>query len=125
MTELNITPFVDVMLVLLIVFMVTLPIIHHSIPLELPKASSTPMNAHEQDITLKVVSADKIYWNNTLLSSLKELKEYIMTINIDQNHTKIYLAIDQKLPYGLAIELIAALQQMGIYQIGFISEVEQ
>ena len=121
MSEINVTPFVDVMLVLLVIFMITAPLMQHSLEVKLPQESTEPVQIKEiPSVTLK--GNKKVFWNddemvNLVILSLK-VKEYLSK---NQNGG-VYLKADKKLDYGFVMQVIATVRRAGVESIGMITE---
>lgn len=127
LSEINVTPFVDVMLVLLIIFMVTAPILYQGVGVNLPKIESKPMPAAEREkkivITLnkngEIFIEDKKY-------SLSELKGEIRALIRDQGKSvedeDVFLKADSSIPYGAVMELMAEVKSAGVIKLGLVTE---
>lgn len=122
MAEINMTPFVDVMLVLLIIFIVTLPVIQHSVKIELPKASSSVSAAKPEMIQVSIDKNSQIYWNNELVS----LSEYSQKAQAAANNIpppEISLRADRRVMYEIVAQVLSTSKKMGLTKIGFVTEV--
>ena len=121
MAEINVTPFVDVMLVLLVIFMITAPLMQHSLEVQLPQESTKPIQVKEiPSVTLK--NNKKIFWNkhemlNLLILSSK-VKEYLR----DNKGGGVYLKADKALDYGFVMKVIATVRRAGVENIGMVTE---
>ena len=100
MSEINVTPFVDVMLVLLIIFMVTAPMMVQGVNLELPEASSEPLNTEEEQLVVSIDKDNKIFINDYGVT-LDFLKEKLQNILGGQKDREVYLRADKGFPTGL------------------------
>jgi len=121
MAEINVTPFVDVMLVLLVIFMITAPLMQHSLEVKLPQESTEPVQIKEiPSVTLK--SNKKVFWNDDEMVNLvilsRKVKEYLSK---NQNGG-VYLKADKKLDYGFVMQVIATVRRAGVENIGMITE---
>ena len=121
MSEINVTPFVDVMLVLLVIFMITAPLMQHSLEVKLPQESTEPVQIKEiPSVTLK--SNKKVFWNDDEMVNLvilsRKVKEYLSK---NQNGG-VYLKADKKLDYGFVMQVIATVRRAGVENIGMITE---
>ena len=121
MAEINVTPFVDVMLVLLVIFMITAPLMQHSLELKLPQESTEPVQIKEiPSVTLK--GNKKVFWNDDEMVNLvilsRKVKEYLSK---NQNGG-VYLKADKKLDYGFVMQVIATVRRAGVENIGMITE---
>ena len=124
LAEINVTPFVDVMLVLLVIFMITAPLMQHGMEVQLPKESIAPISVKEiPTITLK--SSKKIFWKKEELTNLMGLtlkvKQYIEA-NKDGG---VYLRADKTLDYGFVMHVLSTVKQAGVQNIGMVTEPSQ
>ena len=121
MAEINVTPFVDVMLVLLVIFMITAPLMQHSLEVKLPQESTEPVQIKEiPSVTLK--GNKKVFWNDDEMVNLvilsRKVKEYL-----SKNQSGgVYLKADKKLDYGFVMQVIATVRRAGVENIGMITE---
>lgn len=120
-SEINMTPLVDVMLVLLIIFMITVPVLTHSVPLELPKVSNQPSSAKPDTITLAVTADGSVYWDLEKLDAAS-LHSRLQAAALQQPQPVFQLKGDRTVAYEHVVKTLAAVQQAGISQLGFITE---
>jgi biopolymer transport protein TolR len=124
LAEINVTPLVDVMLVLLIIFMVTAPLIQQGVEVNLPEARAQPVKAEEEKLILSV-KADKSIWLGTgeapARLSLDELEERLRANARVRQDRELYLMADRTLPYGFVVEVMAAVQRAGVVNLGMIT----
>jgi len=121
MADINVTPFVDVMLVLLVIFMVTAPLMQDGVELELPKETIAPVDIKDiPNISLK--SNKKIYWNKKKLGNLVELTQKIGMYLQGNKDGGVYLQADKKLDYGYVMRVMATLKRAGIKNIGMVTD---
>ncbi len=126
LSEINVTPFVDVMLVLLVIFMITAPILYQGVDVNLPKASSEPIPSKSQkNIIVTVNKEGKIYIEKEELT-LRELKVRVKTLVRESgkkaSEQEIYLRADKEVPYGIVMEVMSKIRSGGIEKIGLITE---
>ncbi len=127
MSEINVTPFVDVMLVLLVIFMVTAPILYHGVNVDLPKTESRPIPAMEREkkLVITVDGSGDIFIEKEKLS-LKDLRLRIRSeISIRGKSLKdnyVYIRADSGVPYGRVIEVMAVAQKAGANRLGLVTE---
>jgi len=119
-SEINVTPLVDVMLVLLIVFMVTAPLIQHGVNIELPKASTKEMKTNETSLIL-VITKDKELFINKHKFNMENLSEKIKVIYENKNSKDIFIKADSNVNYGFVINVMAELKNAGLNQIGLVT----
>jgi biopolymer transport protein TolR len=125
LTEINVTPFVDVMLVLLIVFMVTAPLIQQGVEVKLPQARAQSIKSEDQKLVLSVKS-DRTIWlgasEKPALLSLPELEDRLRANARLQKDAQLYLMADRDLPYGFVVDVMAAVQRAGVTNLGMITD---
>ena len=121
MSEINVTPFVDVMLVLLVIFMITAPLMQHSLEVQLPKESTEPVQVKEiPSVTLK--SNKKVFWNEDEMINLLVLSRKVEEYLSDNQNGGVYLKADKTLDYGFVIQVIATVRRAGVENIGMVTE---
>ncbi|MDZ7870639.1 MAG: biopolymer transporter ExbD [Rheinheimera sp.] len=120
-SEINMTPLVDVMLVLLIIFMITVPVLTHSIPLELPQVSHQPSQTKPDTVTLAVTADGSVYWNRDKLSRA-DLTHRLQQAALQTPQPSFQLKGDRTVAYEHVVSTLAAVQQAGITQLGFLTE---
>ena len=121
MSEINVTPMVDVMLVLLIIFMVTAPLIQQGVKVNLPEARATPVEASDKKLVLSVDPQRRVYIGEAEVA-LEELEEKLRANAKAQADKEIYLHADRDIPYGVVVEVMAAAQRAGITNVGMITD---
>ena len=132
--EMNVVPYIDVMLVLLVIFMVTAPMITQGIQIELPKVASEalPNDDPLNIVTLSIDDLGHYHWHegdtvNTedysdSSESLEDMRQHIIALVAARPETQVFIRADRHADYGLVIEGMAALQQGGITRLGLITE---
>jgi biopolymer transport protein ExbD len=121
MNEINMTPLVDVMLVLLIVFMITVPVMKHSVNIDLPRATSTPQDAKPETIRLSVDAQGRYLWNEQPLAEA-ELLPRLQAASQRTPQPELHLRGDKDARYEAVAQALAAAQRSGLRKIGFITE---
>ena len=121
MNEINMTPLVDVMLVLLIIFIITVPVLTHSVKVDLPRADNTPNQVKPETISLAVDAEGKIFWNETQIS-LDELDTRLIAEASKKPQPEIHIRGDKSVDYEYVIKTMAAVQRAGILKLGFVTE---
>ena len=132
--EMNVVPYIDVMLVLLVIFMVTAPMLVQGVKLDLPKvaAQAMPSDSERQVLTLSVKVDGSFYWNlgpdlnlegqSDSAVSLEEMRDKIGQVIARRGDTQVYVRADQGADYGRVVAGIAALQRGGVSSLGLITE---
>ncbi|MCK9468270.1 MAG: biopolymer transporter ExbD [Porticoccaceae bacterium] len=123
MSEINMIPLVDVMLVLLIIFIITVPVLTHSVKLDLPRADNTPNEIKPQTITLAVTSDAQFHWNEDTIT-MGELEARLAEIASQEPQPEVHIRGDRKVEYEHVLKLMAAVQRSGMLKVGFVSEPE-
>jgi biopolymer transport protein TolR len=118
MSEINVTPLVDVMLVLLIIFMVTAPLLQQGVDVNLPKAKGKELPPEER-ITLIIKKDGSIYMNDNPVS-MGEMKKKLESVS--KLNPNVFLKADKSVPYGLVVELMGEVKDAGIEKLGMITE---
>lgn len=122
MAEINVTPFVDVMLVLLIIFMVAAPLLTVGIPVELPKTAATPLpNEQEEPLTITLTEAGVIWLQKTEIE-FDELNNKLKSILVERSNDKIFLRADGANSYETVMRLMGALNNAGFNNIGLVTD---
>ena len=122
-SEINVTPFVDVMLVLLIIFMVTAPMLQQGIDVDLPETTTQPLRMREEPLIL-TVTKEGTYHLATLEVPLEELQSKLEAIFEGLDDKEIYLRADQTAPYGTVVKAMAAARLAGAQTVGIVTEPE-
>jgi biopolymer transport protein TolR len=118
LSEINVTPFVDVMLVLLVIFMVTAPLLQQGIDVNLPKAKGKDLPPEER-ITLVIKRNGRIYMNDNTVT-LRELRKKLEAISA--LNPNVFLKADKDVPYGFVVEVMSDIKEAGIEKLGMITE---
>lgn len=121
----NVTPLVDVMLVLLVIFMVTAPMLQQGVEVDLPKATSAPLKGSTEQVVVSIDKAGEVYvgaGNKVLITELAEKIKGILDAKNPEDR-KVYIKGDTDLNYGRIMEVMASLHAGGVTQIGLVSGV--
>jgi biopolymer transport protein ExbD len=122
MSEINTTPLVDVMLVLLIVFMITIPVITQTVPVELPKVRNEPTKTKPENINLAINKEGQVFWNQSLVPDNNTLLERFDAAARLQPQPEVHVRADQQTRYEYVGRVIVDAQRKGIMKVGFITE---
>jgi biopolymer transport protein ExbD len=122
MSEINTTPLVDVMLVLLIVFMITIPVITHTIPVDLPKVRNEATKTKPENVNLSVNKDGQVFWNQSLVADNNALLERLKGVAILKPQPEVHVRADQQTRYEYVGRVILSVQRAGIQKVGFITE---
>jgi biopolymer transport protein ExbD len=121
MNEINMTPFVDVMLVLLIIFIITVPVMKHAVNVDLPRASSQREDAKPETVRLSVQADGTYYWNESKVTD-EALPGLLRTEAAKNPQPDLHIRGDKAVRYERVAQALAAAQQAGLRKIGFITE---
>jgi biopolymer transport protein ExbD len=121
-STINTTPLVDVMLVLLIIFLITVPVITKTVPLELPHAVNIPTETKPENITIAIDKEGKIFWNLTEMASSEALLEEAKKIAVVVPQPEVHIRADKEVRYEYVGRAIVLVQRAGILKVGFITE---
>jgi len=119
-SQINVTPLVDVMLVLLVIFMVTAPIIQQGVQVNLPQAKGGAIPGTEELLVVTIAKNGKIYLNDNLIG-LEELGQKLRAIRKLQADKQVYLRADQDVRYGIVMKTVAEIKQAGIERLGMVT----
>ncbi|MDB5882539.1 MAG: exbD [Ramlibacter sp.] len=121
MNEINMTPLVDVMLVLLIIFIITVPVMKHSVEIDLPRASSQPQDAKPETVRLSVDAQGAYYWNENRIED-GDLPRLLKDAAAKSPQPELHIRGDKAVRYERVAQAMSAAQQAGLRKIGFITE---
>jgi biopolymer transport protein TolR len=121
MSDINVTPFVDVMLVLLIIFMVTAPMMIEGVNVSLPEATSEPLPA-EQDQLIITIDKNNLLYINDYQVTLDFLQEKLIKILDGRVGQEVYLKADKNIPYGMVVRVMSEIKGAGIEKLGMVTE---
>jgi biopolymer transport protein ExbD len=121
MSEINVTPLVDVMLVLVIIFIITAPLLTHGIKIDLPKASSTANPEKPETVTLSLDANGKIFWNDQAVSD-EQLPAMMAEAAKKQPQPELHLRADRETRYQKLAEIMSAARNAGLSKLGFVTD---
>jgi biopolymer transport protein ExbD len=122
MADINVTPMVDVMLVLLVIFIITAPLFTHAIKLDLPAAQSAPAPTEPSTISLSINGEGAIFWNNDPITQ-EALNSRLVIASKQQPQPQLQLRADKGTRYEVIAQVMAAAQTNGLTKLGFVTEV--
>lgn len=122
-SEINVAPIVDVMLVLLVIFMITAPMLISGVPVDLPEASSKPISSQEEPLAVSIDKNGKIYIMDTLIEESK-LVEKLKAITKAKKDTRIFVRGDTTLPYGKIMAIVGEISAAGFSKVALITNVK-
>ena len=125
MSEINTTPLVDVMLVLLILFLITIPVITQSVKVDLPRAANIPTQTKPENINIAVDRDGNVFWNTAMVPNQEALLERIKQIAVMDPQPEIHVRGDRATPYEYIGRVIVICQRGGIQKVGFITEPDR
>jgi biopolymer transport protein ExbD len=124
MNEINMTPLVDVMLVLLIIFIITVPVMKHSVNVDLPKATNQPEDMKPETVRLSVDADGKYHWNEFAISD-EELTPRLQAEAAKEPQPDLHIRGDKNVRYERVAQAMAAAQRAGVRKIGFVTDPQQ
>ncbi len=121
-SAINTTPLVDVMLVLLIIFLITIPVVTHTVPVDLPKERSQVRITKPENINLSVAANGKVYWNEREIPDQETLVNELKQVAVLDPQPEVQIRGDGGAPYEYVGKVVLAGQRAGILKLGFITE---
>ena len=121
LSQINVTPLVDVMLVLLVIFMVTAPILHQGVDVSLPRVQAGALNGEDVQLVVTVAPRGAIYLNDAQTTA-PELQTKLQAILRERPDRNVYLRADASVLYGEVMRVIASLRQAGVQRLGMVTE---
>jgi biopolymer transport protein ExbD len=119
-STINTTPLVDVMLVLLIIFLITVPVVTHTVPVKLPNERNQLFKTHVADINLSINQAGQIFWDQKPISTTKELSDRLAKVATQNPQPEVHIRGDQNAPYEYIGKVLLTAQKAGITKVGFV-----
>ena len=123
LAEINVTPFVDVMLVLLIIFMVTAPMMQQGVDVDLPETNTQPIRVSDEPLILTVQKDGKVFVSRREIP-MPELRDKLAAIFEGRDSRELFLRADKEAPYGLVVKALAAAREAGATKLGMVTEPE-
>jgi biopolymer transport protein TolR len=120
MSDINVTPFVDVMLVLLIIFMVTAPMMMQGVDVALPMATSDPLPAEQEQLMISIDRENRVFLNNYQVE-LENLKEKLAKIIETRGSREVYLRADRDISYGMVVRVMSEVKAAGVENLGMVT----
>jgi biopolymer transport protein ExbD len=118
----NTTPLVDVMLVLLIIFLITIPVVTHTVPVTLPHERNQPYKTKPDNVNLSFDKEGNVFWNQILVPDSAALLEKLKTVSVQDPQPEVHIRGDEKARYEAVGRVILAAQRAGIAKVGFVTE---
>ena len=122
MAEINVTPFVDVMLVLLVVFMVTAPLLTVGVKVDLPTAEADVIRGNDEPLTVSINGSGEVYLQESLIS-MQDLVPKLRAITSEKPDTRIFVRGDKEIHYGLVMEIMGAINSAGFGKVSLITKM--
>jgi biopolymer transport protein TolR len=121
-SQINVTPLVDVMLVLLVIFMVTAPILQQGVEVNLPKVKAQALKGEEQQFVVSITRESDLFLNDAKLTT-EQLTDKLRAIAIERPDRQVYVRADEQVPYGVVIRTMAAIKAAGVENVGMVTQM--
>jgi biopolymer transport protein TolR len=122
LAQINVTPFVDVMLVLLIIFMITAPMMEKGVDVALPEVENAPnLSAVKEPLVITVTRKGKIMVGSNQVASAAKLTPVLLQILSERDDKTVYLEADKAVPYGQVVKVMAAVKRAGVTKLGMVA----
>jgi biopolymer transport protein TolR len=121
MSDINVTPLVDVILVLLIIFMVTAPMMQQGIDVDLPQTTSKPMETQEERLIITINAEREVFINQEKVEPLL-LRRRLQRMTATKLNKEVFLRADRRVPYGFVVQTMAEIKNAGIEKLGMVTE---
>jgi biopolymer transport protein ExbD len=125
LSEINTTPLVDVMLVMLIIFLITIPVITRTVRVELPKAVNIPTQTKPENITVAIDKEGTVYWNERKMSDRQALLDLVKQAAVQKPQPEIHIRADKETRFESVGRVIYTIQRGGLVKVGFITEPDR
>ena len=122
-SEINMVPLIDVMLVLLVIFMITAPLLSHAVRIDVPQATSAPVDSDPAKIDLAIDASGKVFWNDAEVT-LEDLPARFPSVSKDTPQPELHLRADTNTRYEILAQVMADASRSGMKRIGFVSTPE-
>jgi len=122
MSDINTTPLVDVMLVLLIIFLITIPVVIQQVPMELPKERNVPTQTKPENITISINKDGDVFWGMEFVPDSKALFDKLKLVAVQDPQPEVHVRADENTRYEFVGRVVATCQRAAILKIGFITE---
>jgi biopolymer transport protein TolR len=120
LSQINVTPLVDVMLVLLVIFMVTAPILQQGVSVNLPRVRAGALKGDDVQLVVTVTEGEELYLNDTRVG-LEDLKNKLRAILVERPDRQVFLRADTSVPYGRVMAVMGSMQQIGVTHLGMVT----
>ncbi|MGH8219621.1 MAG: ExbD/TolR family protein [Steroidobacteraceae bacterium] len=124
-STINTTPLVDIMLVLLIIFLITIPVIRNTVPVQLPNAVNIPTTTKPENIVIAVTANGDIYWNHQIVANEQALVDEVNRVAVEKPQPEIHIRADKNVQYAAIGRVLYAIQRGGVVKVGFITEPDK
>jgi len=121
MSDINVTPFVDVMLVLLVIFMVTAPMMMHGLDISLPETTAEPLESEKENLIITIDKNNQVYINDYKVT-VDFLKEKLTKILEGRTDREVFLKADKDISYGAVVQVMAEIRGAGVEKLGMVTE---
>ncbi|OVZ54134.1 biopolymer transporter ExbD [Pigmentiphaga sp. NML080357] len=122
-SEINMVPLIDVMLVLLVIFIITAPLLSHAVRIDVPQATSAPVDADPAKIDLAIDADGKVFWNDAPVA-LEDLPDRFAGVSKEEPQPELHLRADKSTRYEVLAQVMADASRAGLKRIGFVSTPE-
>lgn len=120
LSQINVTPLVDVMLVLLVIFMVTAPILHQGVSVNLPSVGAGALTGDEAQLVVNVTAEGEVYLNDTMMSA-PDLRDKLAAIVRERPDQQVFMRADSDVRYGVVVAVMGALREAGVVRLGMVT----
>jgi biopolymer transport protein TolR len=121
LSQINVTPLVDVMLVLLVIFMVTAPILHQGVTVNLPSVGAGALSGAEEQLVVSVTAAGDVFLNDTKMTA-PELRDKLAAIVRERPEQPVFMRADGDVRYGVVVAVMGALREAGVIRLGMVTK---